>query len=141
MAEMYETVVIVDAMIPDEAITSEFEAIEKRINLKGELLKIDKWGRRKLSYQIKGRAYGEYAVFNYKADSSFPAELERGFRINENILRWLTVADNPAGLPEEKLEEPHKETETLDKNKKKEREEQSDLLKAEHMEEMKKRGE
>ncbi|MBF0430984.1 MAG: 30S ribosomal protein S6 [Fibrobacteria bacterium] len=104
MADLYETVVIVDAMIPDEAISSEFEAIEKQITSRGKLLKTDVWGRRKLSYQIKGRSYGDYGVFYYQADSKLPSELEKGFRINENILRWMTVADNPAGVPADKAE-------------------------------------
>ncbi len=105
MAKIYETVVIVDAMIPDEAISSEFEAIEKRITAKGSLVKTDKWGRRKLAYPINGRTYGDYCVYYYEAKPGFPKELESAFRINENILRWLTVADNPVGVPEDKPED------------------------------------
>jgi small subunit ribosomal protein S6 len=112
LAKVYETVIIVDAMIPEEAIDSEFDAIEDRISAKGKLIKIDRWGRRKLAYDIKGRSYGEYAVFYYEAESSFPSELERGFRINENILRWLTVVDNPAGIPEDRPEEPQETKES-----------------------------
>jgi len=101
LAKVYETVVIVDAMIPEEAIESEFDAIEDLIATKGKVLKIDKWGKRKLAYEIKGRSHGDYAVFYYESEGSFPGSLEKGFRINENILRWLTVADNPAGIPQD----------------------------------------
>ena len=111
MAKLYETVVIVDAMIPEEAIESEFDAIEDRIVSKGKLIKIDKWGKRKLAYLIKGRSHGDYAVFYYESEGSFSTELEKGFRINENILRWLTVADNPAGVPEDKPVEKEKDIE------------------------------
>ncbi len=105
MAKSYETVVIVDAMIPDEAIESEFDAIEQHISSKGQLLKADKWGKRRMAYNIKGRSHGEYAVFYYESEPGFPAEMEKRFRINENILRWLTISDNPYGPPQDKEEE------------------------------------
>jgi small subunit ribosomal protein S6 len=99
---MYETVVIVDAMIPDEAIVSEFDAIAEKISAQGNLVKLDKWGRKKLAYEINGKTHGEYGVFYYEGSRDIPALLEKGFRINENILRWLTIADNPVGIPEDK---------------------------------------
>lgn len=102
MQKMYETAVIVDAMIPDDAIVSEFDAISDRINEHGKLIKLDKWGKRKMAYSIKGRTHGEYGVFYYEAVTSLPSDLEKNFRINENILRWLTIADCPAGIPEDK---------------------------------------
>jgi len=99
---LYETMVIVDALIPDEAIESEFEAIGKQIEQRGELIKLDRWGRRKLAYKINGRTHGDYGVFYYHAPASLPNELAKHFRINENILRWLSVKDNPAGLPSDR---------------------------------------
>lgn len=104
MAKPYETVVVVDAMIPDESIASEFEAIGKLIESQGKLLKIDRWGKRKLAFTIRKRTHGEYAVFYYEANEGLPAEIDKRFRINENILRWLTVADSPIGIPADKVE-------------------------------------
>jgi small subunit ribosomal protein S6 len=104
LAKPYETVVVVDAMIPDESIASEFEAIGKLIESQGKLLKIDRWGKRKLAYTIRKRTHGEYAVFYYEANEGLPAEIDKRFRINENILRWLTVADSPIGIPADKVE-------------------------------------
>ena len=104
MAKPYETVVVVDAMIPDESINSEFDAIAKLIESQGKLLKLDRWGKRKLAYTIRKRTHGEYAVFYYEASEGLPAEIDKRFRINENILSWLTVADSPIGIPPEKVE-------------------------------------
>jgi small subunit ribosomal protein S6 len=106
LAKPYETVVVVDAMIPDESIASEFDAIAKLIESQGKVLKIDRWGKRKLAYTIRKRTHGEYAVFYYESESGgLSAELDKRLRINENVLRWLTVADNPVGIPADKLPE------------------------------------
>ncbi len=103
--ERYETVVIVDAMIPDESIESEFDAVEQLIKSQGELVKVDRWGKRRLAYHINKRSHGDYAVFYYEAEAALPSELDKRFRINENVLRWMTIHDNPAGIPSDKVEE------------------------------------
>ena len=106
MAKPYETVVVVDAMIPDESIASEFDAIGKLIESQGKMVKLDRWGKRKLAYSIRKRTHGEYAVFYYESGSgALAAEIDKRLRINENILRWLTIADNPIGVPADKLPE------------------------------------
>jgi small subunit ribosomal protein S6 len=104
LAKPYETVIVVDAMIPDESIASEFDAIGKLIESQGKLVKLDRWGKRKLAYTIRKRTHGEYAAFYYESDSgALAAEIEKRLRINENVLRWLTVADNPVGVPADKV--------------------------------------
>jgi small subunit ribosomal protein S6 len=106
LAKPYETVVVVDAMIPDESIASEFDAIGKLIENQGKMVKLDRWGKKKLAYPIRKRTHGEYAVFYYEAGSgALAAEIEKRLRINENVLRWLTVADNPVGVPADKAPE------------------------------------
>lgn len=89
-------------MIPDESIASEFDAVAKLIESSGKLIKLDRWGKRKLAYVIRKRTHGEYAVFYYEGTGAIAAELDKRFRINENILRWLTIADNPIGVPADK---------------------------------------
>jgi small subunit ribosomal protein S6 len=106
LAKPYETVIVVDAMIPDESIASEFDAVAKLIESQGKMVKLDRWGKRKLAYTIRKRTHGEYAVFYYESESgALAAELEKRLRINENVLRWLTIADNPVGVPADKAPE------------------------------------
>ena len=95
----YETILVVDAMIPDESIASEFDAVAKLIESQGTITRVDRWGKRRLAYPIRKRTHGEYAAFYYDAEASVPAELEKRLRINENALRWLTVVENPCGIP------------------------------------------
>jgi len=86
-------------MIPDESIASEFDAVSKLIESQGKIIRVDRWGKRRLAYTIRKRSHGEYAAFYYEADTALPSELEKRLRINENVLRWLTVAENPCGIP------------------------------------------
>ena len=95
MAKNYETMVIVDAMISEDAIAKALKNIEKKILTKGEMIRIDDWGKRKMSYEIEKKSHGHYAVFFYKGPAEIVDDLEKDFRINENILRWMTLADQP----------------------------------------------
>ena len=93
----YETMVIVDAMISDDAIAAELKIIEDKILAKGgEIVRRDDWAKRKMAYAIKRRTHGYYATFYYKSeDASVVTDLESGFRINDNMVRWLTLVDHP----------------------------------------------
>ena len=57
----------------------------------GSILELDDWGRRKLAYEIKKHAYGHYYYLNYIGPADLPSELERNMRIEDNLIRWLTV--------------------------------------------------
>ncbi|MDR1759615.1 MAG: 30S ribosomal protein S6 [Fibrobacter sp.] len=93
--KQYETMVIIDAMISDEAIASEVQAISDKISQAGEVIRRDDWGKRKMAYQIKKKTHGYYVIFYYKADVAVISALETAFKLNENILRWMTLVDYP----------------------------------------------
>ncbi|MCL2100197.1 MAG: 30S ribosomal protein S6 [Fibromonadales bacterium] len=96
MVKDYETMVVIDAMISDEAIETEIASVEKKIlTHSGEIKRCDKWGKRKLAYTINKQTHGFYVIFYYKADKGIVLDLERGFNINTNILRYLTLTDYP----------------------------------------------
>jgi ribosomal protein S6 len=52
-----------------------------------------------MAYSIRKRTHAEYAAFYYESEGNLSAEIDRRLRINENVLRWLTIADNPVGIP------------------------------------------
>lgn len=92
----YETGLILDTMISEEAIDREIKKVEAKLAAAGaELIKTDVWGKRKLAYDINKKSHGFYVFFYYKATATLIADLERDFRINENVLRWMTLADQP----------------------------------------------
>ena len=58
----------------------------------GKVLKTETWGLKNLAYKIDRNRKAHFVMFNIEGPGSLVAELERQNRINEDILRWLTVA-------------------------------------------------
>ena len=57
----------------------------------GEVKKREYWGLRNLTYRMKKNRKGHYILFNIEAPAAAIAELERTMRINEDVLRYLTL--------------------------------------------------
>ena len=57
----------------------------------GEIKNQEYWGLRNLAYKIRKNRKGHYTLFHIEAPSSTIEELERNMRLNEDILRYLTV--------------------------------------------------
>ena len=72
-----------------EALTEQFSEIIK--NNGGEVKSNEQWGLRSLAYKIKKNRKGHYVMFNIEAPASAVAEMERNMRLNEDVLRCLTL--------------------------------------------------
>jgi len=57
----------------------------------GAVEKVSEWGKRRLAYEVKKYREGIYIVINFKADAAVAKELERNFRISEDVIRYLIV--------------------------------------------------
>jgi small subunit ribosomal protein S6 len=57
----------------------------------GRIAKSEMWGLRNLAYRIKKNRKGHYALLNIEAPAAVVHEMERNMRINEDVLRYLTV--------------------------------------------------
>lgn len=88
----YETAFLISPTLEEEEtekiITQMAEVISKK---KGKMIKEDRWGKRRLAYQIKKHEEAFYVFFHYEGDPAIPNELERRFKQSEAILRFLTV--------------------------------------------------
>ena len=67
------------------------EKFSSLISEHGEIEKVDEWGRKKLAYEVKDQKEGYYVMVTFSAKPDFPAELERVFKITENILKYLII--------------------------------------------------
>jgi len=89
----YESVVIINAALEDEQIDATIARIQEIITTHGgEIVDVDKWGRKRLAYPIKKAKSGYYAVFRFTASTDLIAALERNYRLDENIVRYLTIS-------------------------------------------------
>ena len=89
---LYETGFLISPNVTEEdaeAIISQMAEVISQKN--GKMVKVDKWGKRKMAYSIK--KYGEafYVFFHYEGGPGIPQELGRRFRQMDTILRYLTL--------------------------------------------------
>ena len=88
----YETIYVVKPELPDDALSALNEKVAGIIEKNdGTMLIVDDWGKRKLAYPIQKNSKGHYVYINFAGPSSLIAELERNLRIEDNLLRFLTV--------------------------------------------------
>jgi len=88
----YELLYIVKADMEEEARTALISRFSDLIvNNGGEIVETDEWGKRRFAYPINYINEGYYVLVNFKAQPTVIAELERNFRINENIMRYIVI--------------------------------------------------
>jgi small subunit ribosomal protein S6 len=88
----YETIAIVDPDIPPESRVPLLERCNEIIDQhSGQIVEVDEWGTRQLAYEIKKKPRGFYVLFNYCGEGDLVQELERFFRIDDRVLKYMTV--------------------------------------------------
>ncbi|WPD24191.1 MAG: 30S ribosomal protein S6 [Candidatus Electrothrix aestuarii] len=88
----YETTYILRPNLGEEQFTEIIERTNAIVQDDGgSVIDIDRWGMKKLAYEIKKEAQGYYIYMNYAAPGSTIQEIERIFRIDDRVLRYLTV--------------------------------------------------
>jgi small subunit ribosomal protein S6 len=102
---LYETTVVIDSMLKPDDIKNLRDRITNFIsNNGGEIVKVEDWGKRRLAYEIKKKQYGFYVYLRFGAPPAFLRLLEKEYRLNESILRYLTVKLDKRALQREEME-------------------------------------
>lgn len=115
MVKQYETTFILDAHLPNEQIET---SIQKYVQLieknSGKIKSLDRWGKRRLAYEIAKKQYGFYVYIRFESEGKLCSELERLYKLDDAVLRHLTVLVPKQALMEEmkkKIESKPKELE------------------------------
>ena len=88
----YETVFIVKSSTGEDEITAIIDKVSSIITGDGgTVLKVDKWGLKKLAYLIKKESQGYYLLMDYAAVPDAVAEIERIFKIDDRLLKYMTL--------------------------------------------------
>jgi len=88
----YELVIIVTPEIDETATAEVVEKVKSWITeVGGSIESFEEWGRQKLAYLIRKNKEGQYYLFNLKLEPTAVANLERNFRLQESILRFLII--------------------------------------------------
>ncbi len=79
----------------EEAIKAMVERFTNLITAEGgQVETVEEWGKRRLAYPIKKFREGYYIQMNFSADSELPRELERNYRITDDVIRYIIVRED-----------------------------------------------
>ena len=87
----YETVILLNSQITKKQKQETINNIENYISSNGNITKTDDLGTRKLAYDIRKQKEADYYVIYFECDADKIAELERIYRITEEIIKFIVV--------------------------------------------------
>ena len=93
MAEKrYESTFLLSSTLQDEPVAAIIKKFEDTATKNGgKLIDTERWGIRRLAYEIKKHTSAHYISLHYTAPPAANAKLERAYQLDEDILRWLTL--------------------------------------------------
>jgi small subunit ribosomal protein S6 len=97
----YETLFIINPDIDEAETTRAVDIVQDVITTGGgSIIRVDKWGKRQLAYQIQKKREGYYVLMFFQAPPGVMTELNRRYKLTDTIMRHLIIQ-----LPENKVEE------------------------------------
>ncbi|MCG9969015.1 30S ribosomal protein S6 [Pelotomaculum terephthalicicum JT] len=90
----YEVVFVIRPDLDDDKNTAVIDKFKDLVESQGgEVLKVDKWGKRRLAFEVKDFREGFYVIFHINAESKVSSELDRVFKITDEVLRHIIVRE------------------------------------------------
>ncbi len=103
----YETMLVTSTTLGEENTASLVGKFKDLIEKNGTIDAVDEWGKRRLAYPINKEFDGVYTLIHFESEPSFPAELDRVYRITDGVLRSLIIAKEPgAAVPQQANKQP-----------------------------------
>ena len=100
----YEVMYIIDPEVPADRVEKLNDAVGKVIEKEGgTVVRMDDIGRKQLAYPIEKKTEGHYVLFEIDGSGQEIAELERRMRVNDMILRFITIRVDEDRKKAEKL--------------------------------------
>ena len=87
----YESVIIINPSVDEEAMKALVTKYTDIINNEGKVESVNEIGKKRLAYEIMKNKEGYYTVFNFEAKPELIAELERNYRIDDSIMKFITI--------------------------------------------------
>lgn len=87
----YESVIILNPELTEENEEKQVNKIEELIKANGTLENTERLGKKKLAYEIRKQNEGIYYLFEFESDPDFIKELERIYRITDEIMKFIVV--------------------------------------------------
>ena len=87
----YESVVIINPNVDEEGIKGLIKKFTDLINKDGKLENAEELGLKKLAYEVQKNKEGYYVVFHFDANPTLISELERNYRITDEVIKFMTI--------------------------------------------------
>ncbi len=88
----YQSVLILKPDLDEDQVDQSVEKITSTINkFGGSILKLDKWGKKRLAYRIKKNKFGYYLNVYHNCEQSKVPDLERGYQLYDQIIKYLVI--------------------------------------------------
>ena len=87
----YETVFIINPSVEETGVKALIEKFSNLINNDGKVEEVNELGMKKLAYEIKKHKEGNYVVINFEAKPELIKELERVYRITDEVIKFIVV--------------------------------------------------
>jgi len=101
----YETTFILEPGLDEARVGEEVEKVSQWIkDLGGEVIEVQRWGKRRLAYEINKKRDGIYTMYLYDGPATLVKEIERRLRLNESVMRVLTVMHVPPELTQPQVD-------------------------------------
>ena len=92
MLNKYESIYILRADMEKEEMTTLIEKFKTLVeSAEGKIESVEEWGTKKLAYPIQKMEQGYYVLMNFEAKPEFIVELERVYKINDKVIKFITV--------------------------------------------------
>lgn len=102
MIRQYETTFVIDAHLSNDEIETSVSKYSQLIEKnKGNVKLVDRWGKRRLAYEIAKKQYGYYVYIRFEAEGAVVGALEREFKLDDLILRYLVLRVPTSMIKEE----------------------------------------
>ena len=89
----YESVIIINPNLEGEALKALIEKFSDLINSNGTVNSVNELGKKKLAYPIKKNLEGQYVEFKFEAKPTLIAELERNYRITDDVIKFIVIKE------------------------------------------------
>ena len=97
----YESIFIAEPGATDDEMAALLKGFEEAVTSgEGKVLKVERWGKRRLAYRVGKHEDGNYTLMYLECPPAAARELERRYRMNDRVIKYLTVRMDRA-IPEE----------------------------------------
>ena len=102
----YESIFILKSSVSEEEVSVVQDKMKETLEKHGgSIIKAENWGKKKLAYEIAHDRRGTYTFFQFEASGNVVSELERLYRLEDSILKFLTVRVDEEALQVQEVEE------------------------------------